>query len=109
VTDPSGTRVEDFLFQGFNGTINDSTDFFEGTCISDPCWYYVPVATGREVVIFDLYAGNASNIVAKDIYAVTQDSAPVTVMCDPKAISSDVGFKCWNGDFVRTKVGISEQ
>jgi hypothetical protein len=67
--------------------------------------YYVPGATGREVVIFDLYAGNgtkllfllwfmeliviiaASNIVAKDIYAVTQDSAPVTVMCDPKAVS----------------------
>jgi hypothetical protein len=69
--------------------------------------YYVPGATGKEVAIFDLHAGTctllflpwflelitviaASNIVAKDIFAVTEDSAPVTVMCDPKAVS----FSC---------------
>lgn len=63
--------------------------------------YYVPGATGREVVIFDLHANTstlpsivctedksvivvvtASNIVVKDISAVNEDSAPVAVMCD---------------------------
>ncbi|KAG6818284.1 hypothetical protein H0H93_006287 [Arthromyces matolae] len=54
-TTVNNTHVEDFLFQNFVGTINDDPNYFEGSCVSDPCWYYVANATGREVVIFDLY------------------------------------------------------
>ena len=35
------------------GTI--SAPFVEGSCVTDPCWYAVPGATGKEVVILDLY------------------------------------------------------
>jgi hypothetical protein len=31
--------------------------YVEGTCISDPCWYNVTGATGKEVIILDLYEG----------------------------------------------------
>lgn len=34
---------------------DSAVDYFEGSCVSDPCWYAVPNATGREVIIFDLY------------------------------------------------------
>lgn len=32
-----------------------SRPFKEGSCITDPCWYAVPGATGKEVAILDLY------------------------------------------------------
>ncbi|KAG6847901.1 hypothetical protein H0H93_005065 [Arthromyces matolae] len=43
---------------------------------------YVANATGREVVIFDLYPNTASNIVAKDIFSTTNSLHPVTTLCD---------------------------
>lgn len=73
--------------------------------MTDPCWYAVTNATGHEVIIFDLYEGTASNIVAKDIFAVTDSGKPVAVLCDPSTISNDVGFKCWDGKFERTAAG----
>ncbi|GLB43691.1 putative glycosyl hydrolase 28 family protein [Lyophyllum shimeji] len=102
-TTMNNTHIQDFTFQGFTGLINDSPDFFEGSCVSDPCWYAVPGATGHEVAIFDLYPSTAINIVAKNIFPVTKTKSPATVMCDPSTISTDVGFKCWDGKFIRTK------
>jgi hypothetical protein len=32
-----------------------SKPYVEGSCVTDPCWYAVANATGKEVVIFDLY------------------------------------------------------
>uniref|UniRef100_A0A8H7Y477 Uncharacterized protein n=1 Tax=Psilocybe cubensis TaxID=181762 RepID=A0A8H7Y477_PSICU len=46
------------------------------------------------------------NIVAKDIFATTETGAPVAVMCNSTTISTDVGFKCWDGLFIRTKAGL---
>ncbi|RDB24421.1 putative exopolygalacturonase C [Hypsizygus marmoreus] len=106
MTSTNNTHIQDFRFENFAGTIDDSPDFFEGTCISDPCWYFVPGATGKEIAILDLYPGTASNIVAKDIVAKTKTGSPVAVMCDPETIPTDVGFKCWKGKFIRTKAGI---
>ncbi|GJE99502.1 glycoside hydrolase family 28 protein [Phanerochaete sordida] len=100
----NNTHVEDFLFEGFAGTIEDGP-YKEGSCVTDPCWYAVPGATGKEVVIFDLYPNTAINIVAKDILAVTETGAPVRVMCNASAISTDIGFKCWDGLFIPTKAG----
>jgi hypothetical protein len=44
-------------------------------------------------------------VVAKRIKATTETHSPVTVMCNSTTVSNDVGFKCRNGPFTRTKVG----
>lgn len=65
-----------------------SVPFVEGSCISDPCWYAVPNATGKEVVIFDLFPDTATNVLAKDLLGVrTETGAPLRVLCDPSAVS----------------------
>ncbi|KAG1717205.1 glycoside hydrolase family 28 protein [Suillus lakei] len=80
--------------------------YVEGSCITDPCWYYVSGATGKEVVIFDLYPGTATNIVAKSLVARTLTGAPVAVMCNSSTISSDVGFVCLDGPYIPTQAGL---
>ncbi|PFH47780.1 glycoside hydrolase family 28 protein [Amanita thiersii Skay4041] len=100
----NNTRVQDFLFDGFFGTIRD-IPYVEGSCVTDPCWYAVPGATGKEVAILDLYPDTASNVIAKDIFARTQTGSAVAVMCNSTTVTNDVGFKCWNGPFVRTSAG----
>ncbi|KAF9473888.1 pectin lyase-like protein [Pholiota conissans] len=104
-TSTNNTHIQDFLFENFAGVIKD-VPYVEGSCVSDPCWYFVPGATGKEVAIFDLYPNTAVNVVAKDIFATTETHAPVAVMCNSTTISTDVGFKCWNGPFIRTKAGL---
>ncbi|KAG5732641.1 putative exopolygalacturonase C [Termitomyces sp. T112] len=105
-TSTNNTHIQDFLFENFVGVINDSANYFEGSCVSDPCWYFVEGATGREVVIFDLHSNTATNIVAKDIFATTESGDPVAVMCDPTTVTNDVGFKCQDGVFIPTKAGL---
>ncbi|ESK92386.1 glycoside hydrolase family 28 protein [Moniliophthora roreri MCA 2997] len=58
---PSGshTMIQDFLFENFSGDLRD-VPYVEGSCISDPCWYNVSGATGKEVAIFDLYRGSGT-------------------------------------------------
>ncbi|KAF7340907.1 Pectin lyase-like protein [Mycena sanguinolenta] len=101
----NNTHIQDFLFENFVGVIRD-TPYVEGSCVTDPCWYFVPNATGREVVILDLYPGTATNVLAKDIFARTETGRPVAVMCNSTTVSNDVGFKCWDGPFIRTKAGL---
>ncbi|KAH9854301.1 pectin lyase fold/virulence factor [Lenzites betulinus] len=102
----NNTHIQDFLFENFAGTINDKPGYVEGSCITDPCWYAVPGATGKEVAILDLYPNTATNIVVKDVIPRTETGAPVTVMCNASTITSDVGFKCWDGLFIPTKAGL---
>ncbi|KAM5539945.1 hypothetical protein V8D89_006448 [Ganoderma adspersum] len=101
-TDTNNTHIQDFLFENFIGTINDKPGYVEGSCVTDPCWYSVPGATGKEVIIFDLYPDTATNIVAKHIVATTETQSPVRVMCNSSTITSDVGFECWDGPFIPT-------
>ncbi|KAJ7083354.1 pectin lyase-like protein [Mycena belliarum] len=101
----NNTHIADFTFQNFVGTIRDKP-YVEGSCVSDPCWYAVANATGREVVILDLYPGTAQSIVAKDVFSTTQTGRPVAVMCNSTTVTNDVGFRCWNGPFVRTRAGL---
>ncbi|KAG8971902.1 hypothetical protein FRC05_010571 [Tulasnella sp. 425] len=104
-TSTNSTHLQNILFDNFSGDIDDSGTV-EGTCITDPCWYYVPGATGEESVIFDLYPGTATNIVARHINGIRTDKGvPVRVMCDNTTITSDPGFVCQNGPFVATPVG----
>lgn len=69
----------------------------------------------------------ATNILVKDVFSTTETGAPVAVMCDPTTVSivlillflldsplidnsiqitTDVGFKCWDGRFIPTKAGL---
>ncbi|KAJ7336379.1 pectin lyase-like protein [Mycena albidolilacea] len=104
--DPNNaTHIEDFLFENFSGTIRDIGPK-EGSCISDPCWFFVANATGREVVILDLYPGTATNVKTKNIVAHTESGGEVDVMCSTVDVTNDVGFICQDGAFIRTKAGI---
>ncbi|KAI5121311.1 hypothetical protein M0805_003778 [Coniferiporia weirii] len=102
----NNTHIRNFLFQNFVGTIDDQPNFFEGSCVSDPCWYAVEGATGKEVIILDLYPNTTSNVLTKDVFAKTETGAAVAVMCNPDTISNDVGFVCQDGAFIRTAAGI---
>ncbi|KAJ6550577.1 pectin lyase fold/virulence factor [Mycena vulgaris] len=104
--DPNNaTHIEDFSFENFSGTIRDIGPK-EGSCITDPCWYFVANATGREVVILDLYPGTATNVRTKNIVAKTESDSEVDVMCNAVDVTNDVGFICQDGAFIRTKPGI---
>ncbi|KAJ8085226.1 hypothetical protein PM082_004020 [Marasmius tenuissimus] len=81
----NNTHVQDFTFENFIGDIKD-VPYVEGSCVTDPCWYAVPNATGKEVIILDLYPDTATNIVAKNIFARTQTGAGVAAMCDPETV-----------------------
>jgi len=96
------THIVNFLFENFTGTIKDvsSTD---GSCTSGPCWYSVPTATGKEVAIFDLFPGTATNITTNDLCVVTDTGAPVRVMCNSTVVTNDVGFQCVDGLFYPTR------
>jgi len=100
----TNTAVNAFTWENFVGAIRDKP-YVEGSCVTDPCWYAVPNATGKEVIIFDVSAGTEKNLLAKSIFAKTETGAPVTVMCDPSAVTEDVGFICQNGKFMPTKAG----
>ncbi|KAF8586264.1 glycoside hydrolase family 28 protein [Ramaria rubella] len=101
----SSTHIENFLFENFTGTLED-VPFTEGSCISDPCWYAVPGATGKEVVIFDLFPGTATNIVAKNLAVVTETGAPLRVICNSTDVTGNVGFKCVDGLYRPTPAGL---
>ncbi|KAH7096853.1 pectin lyase-like protein [Auriculariales sp. MPI-PUGE-AT-0066] len=102
---PNNTHIEDMLFDNFSGLQLD-TPYVEGSCVSDPCWYAVANATGKEIAIFDLYTNTTTNIVARHISGIRpSDGAKQAVMCDPETIYNDVGFVCQNGAFVQTPVG----
>ncbi|KIY67535.1 glycoside hydrolase family 28 protein [Cylindrobasidium torrendii FP15055 ss-10] len=97
----NNTHIDGMYFENFSGTILD-TPYVEGTCVSDPCWYYVANATGKEVVIFDLYPDTVTDIHTKNLSATTETGSTVDVMCDPATISNEVGFKCWDGLYIPT-------
>jgi len=99
------THISDLLFENFAGSVNDIPGYQDGSCVSDPCWYYVANATGKEVVIFDLYPGSATNIVAQNIFGTTVTGAPVAAMCNTSTISTDVGFVCQDGPYIPTSLG----
>ncbi|CCO27515.1 hypothetical protein BN14_01495 [Rhizoctonia solani AG-1 IB] len=101
----NNTHIEDMLFDSFSGTQLD-TPYVEGTCVSNPCWYAVANATGKEIAIFDLYPNTTTNIVARNISGIKPvDGAEPLVLCDPTTVDNDVGFVCQDGPFVPTTVG----
>jgi hypothetical protein len=50
--------------------------------------------------------GTNSNIAVEHVLATTSTLKLPTVMCDPKAVSGDVGFRCWDGLYVPDLKGL---
>lgn len=90
----TSTNINTFTFQNFQGTIDDS----KGNGVTG--------SSGNEVLVFDLYQGTAQSLLAKNISVATLSGSHVMVMCDPSTISNDVGFKCWDGLYQPTPVGV---
>ncbi|KAF7326071.1 Glycoside hydrolase family 28 protein [Mycena kentingensis (nom. inval.)] len=93
--------IDGLSISGMSGTIN-SMNPGDGSCISDPCWYFVAGADGSQAIIFDtFYPGSARNISVRDI-AVVPDLAGLqpTVICNATTTPPDVGFKCWDGAYI---------
>ncbi|KAJ7239762.1 pectin lyase-like protein [Mycena haematopus] len=87
----NNTHIQDFLFDNFVGVIRECYAVRRGLVISDPCWYFVPNATGREVAILDLYPGTATNVVARTFFR-TETGRPVAVMCNSTTVSDRFDF-----------------
>ncbi|KAJ7735743.1 hypothetical protein B0H16DRAFT_1327045, partial [Mycena metata] len=102
---PSNTSVniDGLSFTNFVGTIN-SLHPGDGSCISDPCWYFVPHADGTQSIIFDdFYAGTVQAISAKDILVVPDRFLVLPkVICNASVTPKEVGFKCWDGLYLPT-------
>ncbi|KAJ7449045.1 pectin lyase-like protein [Mycena galericulata] len=102
---PSNTSVtiDGLSFSNFVGTIN-SLRPGDGSCISDPCWYYVARADGTQSIIFDdFYAGTVTAISATDILVFPDRFlVPPTVICNATVTPKKVGFECWDGVYIPT-------
>ncbi|KAJ6487628.1 pectin lyase-like protein [Mycena sanguinolenta] len=95
--------IKGMSFTNFAGTIN-AFHPGDGSCISDPCWYFVAGADGTQSIIFDdFYAGTVQDISASNILVIPDRLlAPPTVICNASLTPKDVGFKCWDGLYLPT-------
>ncbi|TFK29078.1 pectin lyase-like protein [Coprinopsis marcescibilis] len=100
----SSTKIINIAFRNFKGGLG--TSWTDGSCISDPCWNYVPGLDEPKAVILDLYPDTATNITLKEIniQPFNNPGGTPNVICDPAALSeaeeSTLGFKCANGPFI---------
>ncbi|KAJ2913857.1 hypothetical protein MD484_g6570, partial [Candolleomyces efflorescens] len=101
----NSTHLEDITFENFIGTIDE----YDHVLRLDRDKRTNLGATGKEVIIFDLYPNTVKNIVARRIAPSTLSGAPPAVMCDPTILKEDVGFQCVNGPFSRTPGGSGKQ
>ncbi|PVG01301.1 hypothetical protein CPB86DRAFT_823846 [Serendipita vermifera] len=104
----TSTHVNNVLFENCWGTIGPNPT--DGTCISNPCWNYVPGANGTQAIIFDLYNGTAINLHAHNIQTKPfgKQYKDTTVICDPATLApgeqDGLGFLCTNGTFKATSI-----
>ncbi|KDQ53106.1 glycoside hydrolase family 28 protein [Jaapia argillacea MUCL 33604] len=91
--------MQDFTYDNFYGDINTYNPG-DGSCISDPCWYYEPGADGTQAVVMRCNANACQNFTLSNINLHTQSGVPATVICNNPPINSTVlGFQCQNGTF----------
>ncbi|KAJ7060913.1 pectin lyase fold/virulence factor [Mycena amicta] len=100
---PSNTSVtiDGLSVSNVVGTINSRRPG-DGSCISDPCWYFVPGADGTQAIIFEsFYAGTAKAISVTDVLVIPDRLGKLpTVMCNATTTPAHVGFKCWDGLYI---------
>ncbi|PPQ63463.1 hypothetical protein CVT24_004995 [Panaeolus cyanescens] len=105
----TSTRISNIFYKNIKGTL--TTNWTDGTCISNPCWNYIDGITHNTGIIFDLFPETALNISAVDIdiKPAPQFAANgTTVLCDPSALvpgeQDGLGFKCHNGPLIITPI-----
>ncbi|EKM76209.1 hypothetical protein AGABI1DRAFT_131529 [Agaricus bisporus var. burnettii JB137-S8] len=112
-TNSSSTKVSNFEFKNFKGSL--AANWTDGTCISDPCWNYVPGIDNTKAIIFDLYPETVGLLLALnltveniDIHPQNLDSDKTTVLCDPSTLVSGeqmtLGFECQDGPYRATDI-----
>ncbi|KZO91806.1 glycoside hydrolase family 28 protein [Calocera viscosa TUFC12733] len=105
--DPGGQRfdnasvvMQEFTYDNFWGSINTYHPG-DGSCVSDPCWYYEPGADGTQAILFRCNPGACQNFNVSNINIRPQSGVPATIICNnPPVNSSHPGYACINGTFI---------
>ncbi|TFK47003.1 putative extracellular exo-polygalacturonase [Heliocybe sulcata] len=94
--------MQNFTYDNFFGDINTFHPG-DGSCVTDPCWYYEPGADGTQAAILRCNAGACSDFTLQNINLRPQSGVPATILCNnPPVDSPDIGIVCQNGTFVET-------
>lgn len=94
--------MEGFTWKNFRGSIN-SYHPGDGSCASDPCWYDVPGANGKEAVIMTCAtATSCRGFHVENIEVIPQTYEMPTMMCTGVGTESNpnFGLACTNGSYV---------
>ncbi|RSH89652.1 hypothetical protein EHS25_002203 [Saitozyma podzolica] len=101
----TATHISNFEWINVTGTINDVYPG-DGSCVTNPCWYYVANVTKNAGVTMQLLNGTATNIRVLNAHLKPIDGQGESdVLCDPRSFTdgtANLGFKCANGPFVPT-------
>ncbi|KAF8153996.1 pectin lyase fold/virulence factor [Crassisporium funariophilum] len=104
----TSTKLSNVVYKNFTGSL--TTNWTDGTCISSPCWNYIPGIDATKGIIFDLFPDTALNISVMDIniHPFNQPANGTTVICDPAALTpgeqDTLGFKCASGPYIVTAI-----
>ncbi|KAL7412930.1 pectin lyase fold/virulence factor [Mrakia frigida] len=103
------TEITDLTFKNFWGDIDSfAPKLSDFTCVSDPCWNYVPDADGSQAIILELdHLKTVSGLKFIDIGPfVASNQKSITVLCDPTTLPQDeldnLGFVCADGPLITT-------
>ncbi|WRT65114.1 uncharacterized protein IL334_002056 [Kwoniella shivajii] len=99
----TATHIKNFSWINVTGTISDVYTG-DGSCTTDPCWYYVANATNTAAITLQLLNGTATNIQIHNVNLKPVDGKGTpNVVCDPSSFTDgtdNLGFKCVNGPYV---------
>lgn len=102
----TATEIANFTWTNVSGTINDMYPG-DGSCVTDPCWYFVNGTTDTAGVTFQLLNQTASGVHLENINLLPIDGKGVSdTFCDPTSFkdgTKHLGFKCYNGPYEATK------
>lgn len=99
----TATHITNFRWVNVSGTINDVHPG-DGSCTTDPCWYYVANATNNAGVTLQLLNQTAKGVQLENIQLKPWDGkGTANVLCNPTSFIDGVGnlgFECKNGPYV---------
>ncbi|CAK5271405.1 unnamed protein product [Mycena citricolor] len=103
----NSTHVSNFTYRNFTGSLN--ANWTDGTCITQPCWNFVPGIDGTQSIIFDLYPDTAVNISVGRVHVHPYQLpySATNVICNATTLApgeqDTLGFNCTRGPYVQTK------
>jgi len=100
----TSTHISNFLWVNISGTINDVHPG-DGSCVTDPCWYFVNV-TNNAAITLELLNATATDVRVLNIDLKPLDgNGTADVTCNPTSFTdgtSNLGFDRVNGPYVPT-------